>query len=85
MNLTLDDLTASATLSIVNSDIPFMGAADQCPVGGENIPPGTVRYVAGMLGSPAPSGHLVRATIKMCTSDNLKGTCTVLTVDFTAP
>lgn len=85
MNLTLNDLTAGTTLSIVNSDIPFMGSPSECPVGGENIPPGTVRYVAGMLGSPAPSGHQVRATIKLCTSDNLKGTCTVSTVDFTTP
>jgi uncharacterized protein YgiM (DUF1202 family) len=85
MNLTLYDLTASTTLSIVNSDIPFMGAPNECPVGGENIPPGAVRYVAGMLGSPAPSGHQVRATIKICTSDNLKGACSVVTVDFTVP
>jgi hypothetical protein len=85
MNLTLDDLNASTTLSIVNSDIPFLGAANECPVGGENIPPGAVRYVAGMLGSPAPSGHQVRATIKMCTSNYLKGTCTVSTIDFTVP
>lgn len=85
MNLTLDDLTASATLSIVNSDIPFLSAPNECPVGGENIPPGAVRYVAGRLGSPMPSGHHIRATIKMCTVDNLKGACTETTADFTAP
>jgi hypothetical protein len=85
MNLTLDDLTASTTLSIVNSDIPFLNAPNECPVGGENIPPGGVRYVAGMLGSPSPSGHQLRATIRMCNKDHLKGSCTVSTVDFTAP
>ena len=85
MNLTLDDLTASTTLSIVNSDIPFLGAPTECPVGAENIPPGGVRYVAAMLGSPAPSGHQARATIKLCTSNNLKGTCTVRIVDYTIP
>ena len=85
MNLTLDDLTASTTLSIVNSDIPFLGTPNECPVGAENIPSGAVRFVAGMLGSLAPSGHQARATIKMCTSNNLKGACTVRTVDFTVP
>ena len=85
MKLTLDDLTASTTLSIVNSDIPFLGAPTECPVGAENIPTGAVRFVAGMLGSPAPSGHQARATIKLCTNNNLKGACTVRTVDFTVP
>jgi len=85
MNLTIDDLTASTTISIVNSDIPFLGAATECPVGAENIPSGAVRFVAGMLGTPATSGHQARATIKMCTGNNLKGTCTVRTVDFTVP
>ncbi len=85
MNLTIDDLTTAVTLSIVNSDIPYLGSPNECPVGAESFPAGTVRYVAGMLGSPAPSGHQARATIKMCTRNNLKGLCTVVTVNFTVP
>lgn len=85
MNLTVIDLDTALTLSATISDVPFMGSGGDCPIGGYTLNPGGVRYVAGSLGSPAPSGHRARGTILLCTQDAQKGVCLVKTADFTVP
>ncbi len=67
------------------SDGPFMGAANECPPGGDSARPNTTRYLGGSLGPNQVSGHRIRADIKICSQDFLTGDCASDSVEFTIP
>lgn len=85
LNLRIDDITAATTLYGPSaSDAPFMGARSECPPGGDTLPAGDTLYVGGAIGS-GNSGHTARATIRLCSEDDLDGACRDRTVEFTIP
>lgn len=85
LRLKIDDVTSSTTLFGPSaSDAPFMGARSECPPGGDTLHGGDVLYIGGAIGS-GNSGHTARATIRLCTEDDLDGVCRDRTVEFTIP
>jgi hypothetical protein len=85
MSLKIEDVTAGTVLfGPSTSDAPFMGAASECPPGGDTLNPGKTFYVGGAIGS-GNSTHSAKATIRLCTDNALKGTCGDKTVEFTIP
>jgi hypothetical protein len=85
LTLKIEDVTAGTTLyGPTNSNAPFMGGPSECPPGGDSLPAGKTLYVGGAIGAGG-SGHTARATIKLCTDDDLDGACATKTVEFTIP
>ncbi len=67
------------------SNGPFMGSGNECPPGAGSMGTGSTRFVGASLGAQPPSGADARATIKLCTQNNLGGVCVDKTVDFAIP
>lgn len=85
LNLKIEDITGSTTLyAAATSNAPFMGTSSECPPGGDSLPAGKTYYVGGAIG-PGNSGHTARATVKLCTEDDLDGACATKTVEFAIP
>lgn len=85
MRLEIKDLTDSDTLfGPDTSDAPFMGSDGECPPGGDVLNPGKTFYVGGAIGA-GNSGHDAQAKIRLCTEDDLDGTCADKTVNFDIP
>jgi len=82
----IQDLTASTTLyGPGTNSVPFLGSSSDCPPGASAMDPGQTRYIAASIGSPVPSGHTARLTLKLCTLDGGGGQCVEKTTDFTVP
>ncbi|MCJ7824380.1 MAG: NBR1-Ig-like domain-containing protein, partial [Anaerolineales bacterium] len=82
----IQDLTASTTLyGPANNPTPFVASSSDCPPGASAMDPGQTRYIAASLGSPVPSGHNARLTLRLCTIDGGGGLCVEKTTDFTVP
>lgn len=85
VSLKIEDETGGTVLyGPTSSDAPFLGAASECPPGGDTLKPGKTFYIGGAIGS-GNSGHTAKATIHMCTENGLKGTCGDKSVEFTIP
>lgn len=85
LRLTIENLTDSTVLFGPNSsDAPFMGAETECPPGGDTLPTGVTYYVGGAIGA-GNSGDDARATIRLCTEDDLDGSCEEVRVNFDIP
>jgi hypothetical protein len=85
LSLKIEDLTSSNTLyGPATSNAPFMGTSGECPPGGDALPPGKTYTIGGAIGA-GNSGHTARATVKLCTEDDLDGACVTKTVEFTIP
>lgn len=85
MRLEIRDLTDSDTLfGPDTSNAPFMGTAGECPPGGDVLDTGKTMYVGGAIGG-GNSGHDAQAKIRLCTEDDLDGTCVDKTVNFDIP
>lgn len=84
--ITLTDLNNGTTLfGPLAHNGPFMSNPGECPQGGDSVQPGNAAYLGGGLGSSPPSGHTVRATIKICSQDELGGSCEQETTEFNIP
>ncbi len=84
--ISLYNLTTDSNLfGPLAHDGPFMANASECPPGGSAIKVGKTMYMGASLGTPPPSGASVRATIKICTQDSLRGTCNEESLTFTVP
>jgi hypothetical protein len=82
----IQDLTASTTLYGPGTNpSPFLASSSDCPPGASAMDPGQTRYIAASIGSPVPSGHNARLTLKLCTQDGGGGQCVEKTTDFTVP
>ena len=64
---------------------PFIADPGGCPPDGDTVRPGRTRYLGASLASLPPSGTNVRATAKVCTEEDLGGTCVEKSVDFSIP
>lgn len=85
LNLEIEDLDDDDTLfGPSDSNAPFMGSKGECPPGGDVLKAGKVLFIGGAIG-PGNSGHDARATIELCTKNDLGGVCTEVTVRFTIP
>jgi hypothetical protein len=84
--LNIYDLTAGGKLlGLVTSDRPFMVSNTGCPPGKESLAAGQSAYVAGPLGSRAPSGHTAQVRARLCADNGLSGTCIQKTQEFVVP
>jgi hypothetical protein len=85
LNLKIEDLTNSTTLyAAATSNAPFMGSSGECPPGGDALPAGQTYFIGGAIGA-GNGGHTARATVKLCTEEDLDGACETRTVQFTIP
>jgi len=87
LSLLYQDVGAGKTIAgPFVSDAPFMANDKSCISGGiESLSPGSTRYLGNSLGSPILQGHKIRATIILCTGNNLSGTCYQNIADFVMP
>lgn len=84
--LTLTNLGDNSTIYGPQADNePFIGKPGGCPPDGDTIRPGRTRYLGAVLSSLPASGTSVRATAKICSEEDLGGTCVEKSVDFTIP
>jgi len=84
--ITLTDIDSGSVIFGPNANNgPFMGTSGECPQGADAIEPGEIGYLGGSLGTSAPSGHSIRADIKICDSDGLSGACQEQSLEFNIP
>lgn len=83
--ITVTDLSGGTLSGPVTSNAPFMGSPGECPPGGKIVPAGKTRYVGGSLSAAPPSGNTARATVRLCSQDDLEGACIDRSVDFNIP
>jgi hypothetical protein len=81
----IQDLDTSTGLYIGFNNVPFKGSSPGCGPAGEKFDPGDTAYIAYYVGTPAPSGHSAKATMKMCTQNGLLGDCVSVSINFTLP
>ncbi|MFQ5616740.1 MAG: NBR1-Ig-like domain-containing protein [Anaerolineales bacterium] len=83
--ITLNDQNTGTTLfGPLAHDGPFMGNSNECPQGGDSVPPGKKAYLGASL-THASSGQNIHATFKICNKNGMGGACSEETVDFTVP
>lgn len=79
----LDSSTQLYGPAVENS--PFLGSAGGCPPGSTNLAPDQTKFIAGPIGTTAPSGNRLRATVDLCTQDGLGGKCLARSIEFVVP
>ncbi len=79
----IKDDTDGDTLSTWSSNKPFLSGTSDCS-GEDTLDAGDSAYVAGLIGS-GNSGHEAKASIYLCTKDDLEGSCTNIVVKFEIP
>ncbi len=79
------DLNTSGTLYSGTNNTPYLATANDCPPQSSSMGPGSVYFIAASIGADPPHGHNARLTLKMCTQDNLGGSCLEKTSDFVVP
>ena len=84
--ITVRDLDDAVNLygPLINNQA-FVGTPTGCPPGNSDADPGETYYIAVYIGSPPPSGHDARFTLKLCTQNSLGGDCVTRSVDFEIP
>lgn len=83
--ITIDDITASGTLyGPFTSNTPFRTNAASCAIGDSDADPGLTYYIHATIAAPI-SGNDARFTLKLCSEDNLGGTCVEKSVVFEIP
>jgi uncharacterized protein YgiM (DUF1202 family) len=83
LSIKIKDETDGDTLSTDSSNKPFLSGTSDCS-GEDTLEAGDSGYVAGLIGS-GNSGHDGKASIYLCTKDDLDGSCTNIIVKFTIP
>jgi hypothetical protein len=84
--VTLVDTDANITLlSPTTANAPFMGQPGECPPGGDTLSVGKTFYIGATVGTLPASGTNLRATVKLCSADDLGGSCLEKSVDYSAP
>jgi hypothetical protein len=79
----IKDETDGDTLSTWSSNKPFLSGTSDCS-GEDTLDAGDSAYVAGLIGS-GNSNHEAKASIYLCTKDDLEGSCTNIIVKFEIP
>ncbi len=65
---------------------PFMASNSECPPGADILPPGATGYVGGgELSGVMVVGTTFRATIKLCSENDINGVCQTSTLEYTPP
>ena len=85
MNIKVTDLTTSTQLLHVSGINPFILNPTGCGPGNDTANAGGVYYIIANLGTPPPSGHNARVTLKLCTQPALAGTCVTENYEFLVP
>jgi len=85
LNIRLIDQDTSTTLLHVSGIHPFILNANGCGPGNDTAQIGGVYYIIASLGSSPPSGHSVKAILRLCTEPALAGTCVMESTTFTVP
>ena len=85
--LEIKDLTTDALLfSPALSNLPFKTSDRTCIYDGlSRLDPGQKLYIGGPLGATTLRAHTIQAIIKLCTQEDLLGTCVDKTIDFMMP
>jgi len=67
------------------SNAPFWAASPACGAGNSSLGVGNTAYSSYYIGAPAPTGHNIRITVKMCSLDNVAGECVTHSLDSVLP
>lgn len=86
LELYLQDISAGVGLyGPTTTNTPFMASDKTCSTGGDSLYWGGTSYIGGPLGSGDLKGHTLRATIRLCSKENLGGKCFQKVVEFVIP
>jgi hypothetical protein len=85
MELTIDDRTLDETVHDSSRNSPFFPSPGGCPGGGQNLEPGAVKYIGGVVEDFVNSGDQGVAHIVLCTETGLGGDCLDTNVSFFFP
>ena len=85
MRFTLEFVSGGAPIfGPATHNTPFMTSNSECPPGADNLPPGATGYVGGgEIEYAMLVGETLRATIKLCSENDMKGVCQTRTVEYT--
>ena len=85
MSFTLEFVSGGAPIfGPATHNAPFMTSNNECPPVADILPPGASGYVGGgELSGAVAVGTTFRATIKLCSENDMKGVCQTLTVEYT--
>lgn len=84
--ITIEDLDASVTLyGPGTSNSPFRTNANSCALGDADADPGQTYFIHASIGAAPTSGNDARFTLKLCSGNNLNGTCVEKSVVFEIP
>jgi hypothetical protein len=85
-SLVFEDLTNGLTLLQIDaSDVPFRGAIRGCPSGESSLAVNSMRFISGPLEQAARRAHDGRVTIRLCTQNDLGGSCIQNSAEFVLP
>lgn len=83
--VTVREPVTGQVLGQYSSDVAFMSGDNACPPGRGSLAPGETAYVIGSVDEALPAGAAGRATVALCTDNNLDGDCEEIRLDFTFP
>lgn len=82
----IKDLDAAGSLFGPSfSNTPFGAASPGCGAGNSSLGAGNTAYSSYYIGTPAPTGHNIRITVKLCSQDNVLGECITHSLDGVLP
>lgn len=83
---TIEDLdTATNLYNTGLSNAPFGASSPGCGAGNSSLGVGNTAYSSYYIGTPAPAGHNIRITVKLCSQDGAAGDCETRTLNAVLP
>ena len=85
-SLTIQNLGTNVVSSgVLGPNSPFTALGSDCPPGLDSLLAGESGHVGAVFAGLTPVKNEYKATIRLCTQDNLGGTCEIQTVNFVHP
>ena len=81
-----DETTNTVLLGAVTNNSPFLSTDRTCNNhGSDSLAPNYLSYFGDTLGPKTLSEHTISARIRLCTQENLAGTCSEIELEFVVP
>lgn len=82
-SIKIKDETDDVTLSTWSSNKPWLSSSSDCETE-DTLESGETGYLAGLIGS-GNKDHSAKATLYICTKEDLDGSCETIVIKFTIP
>jgi hypothetical protein len=84
VSLIIKNLNTNTVVYSQGSNNPFFGGPGGCPPGSSALAPGATGYVGGTIGI-IPAGTNMSVEARLCSGDNLSGSCLVYNFNWSQP